>query len=144
MRFSFCRWAYCDRSAIGNKLKRVASPSPTSGWAARLTSLPFTLTNAQGRAITDIRADFDSGKPMNRLLQGDVGSGKTVVAALAAAMITTNNSQAAIMAPTSILAEQHYHSFINLLATPHQLPPNSKNLGERKRGANCNRMKFAY
>jgi ATP-dependent DNA helicase RecG len=84
---------------------------------ARLTSLPFTLTNAQGRAITDIRADFDSGKPMNRLLQGDVGSGKTVVAALAAAMITSNGSQAAIMAPTGILAEQHYRSFINLLAS---------------------------
>ena len=83
---------------------------------ARLTSLPFTLTNAQGRAVTDIRADFDSGKPMNRLLQGDVGSGKTVVAALAAAMITTNSAQAAIMAPTGILAEQHYRSFINLLA----------------------------
>ena len=83
---------------------------------ARLTSLPFTLTNAQQRAITDIRADFDSGKPMNRLLQGDVGSGKTVVAALAAAMITTNGAQAAIMAPTGILAEQHYRSFINLLA----------------------------
>ena len=83
---------------------------------ARLTSLPFTLTNAQQRAITDIRADFDSGKPMNQLLQGDVGSGKTVIAALAAAMITSNGSQAAIMAPTGILAEQHYRSFINLLA----------------------------
>ena len=84
--------------------------------AARLTSLPFTLTNAQQRAITDIRADFDSGKPMNRLLQGDVGSGKTVVAALAAAMITSNDAQAAIMAPTGILAEQHYRSFINFFA----------------------------
>ncbi|MGA7193317.1 MAG: ATP-dependent DNA helicase RecG [Anaerolineales bacterium] len=83
---------------------------------ARLTNLPFTLTNAQQRAVTDIRADFDSGKPMNRLLQGDVGSGKTVVAALAAAMITSNGAQAAIMAPTGILAEQHYRSFINLLA----------------------------
>ncbi len=88
---------------------------------ARLTSLPFTLTSAQQRAISDIRADLDSGKPMNRLLQGDVGSGKTVVAALAAAIITTNDapsagtSQAAIMAPTSILAEQHYRNFTNLL-----------------------------
>jgi len=84
---------------------------------ARLTNLPFTLTNAQQHAITDIRADFDSGKPMNRLLQGDVGSGKTVVAALAAAMITSNGAQAAIMAPTGILAEQHYRNFINLLAS---------------------------
>ncbi len=84
--------------------------------SARLTSLPFTLTNAQQRAISDIRVDFDSGTPMNWLLQGDVGSGKTVVAALAAAMIMSNNSQAAIMAPTGILADQHYRSFINLLA----------------------------
>lgn len=84
-------------------------------------SLPFTLTSAQERALADIRRDLDSGKPMNRLLQGDVGSGKTVVAALAAAIITSNGappaetSQAAIMAPTSILAEQHYRNFTNLL-----------------------------
>ena len=79
------------------------------------TSLPFTLTSAQERAIADIRADLDSGKPMNRLLQGDVGSGKTVVAAIAAGIISSNNAQAAIMAPTSILAEQHYRNFTNLL-----------------------------
>lgn len=78
-------------------------------------SLPFTLTSVQAKAVSDIRADFDSGKPMNRLLQGDVGSGKTVVAALAAAMITSNGAQAAIMAPTSILAEQHYRSLTKLL-----------------------------
>ena len=86
----------------------------------RLTALPFTLTSAQQTAVADIRADFDSGKPMNRLLQGDVGSGKTVVAAIAA-MITSNNAQAAIMAPTSILAEQHYRNFTNLLQEIH--PP---------------------
>ncbi|HET9588451.1 MAG TPA: ATP-dependent DNA helicase RecG, partial [Anaerolineales bacterium] len=86
------------------------------------TGRPFALTSAQQRAISDIRADLDSGKPMNRLLQGDVGSGKTVVAALAAAIITSygsppaGTSQAAIMAPTSILAEQHYRSFCRLLA----------------------------
>ena len=84
--------------------------------ASQFSRLPFTLTNAQGRTITDIRADLDSGKPMNRLLQGDVGSGKTVVAALAAAMITSNGAQAAIMAPTGILAGQHYRSFVDLLA----------------------------
>jgi len=82
---------------------------------ARLKSLPFTLTSAQQNALNDIRADLDSGKPMNRLLQGDVGSGKTVVAALAAGIIATNGSQAAIMAPTSILAEQHYRNFTRLL-----------------------------
>src|SRR6266498_4775299 len=81
----------------------------------RLKSLPFTLTNAQQNALKDIRADLDSGKPMNRLLQGDVGSGKTVVAALAAGIIATNSAQSAIMAPTSILAEQHYRNFMRLL-----------------------------
>ncbi len=81
----------------------------------RLKSLPFTLTNAQQNALKDIRADLDSGKPMNRLLQGDVGSGKTVVAALAAGIIAANGAQAAIMAPTSILAEQHYRNFTRLL-----------------------------
>jgi ATP-dependent DNA helicase RecG len=88
-------------------------PGRVAGGA--LKSLPFTLTSVQVKAIADIRADLDSGVPMNRLLQGDVGSGKTVVAALAAAMITANGSQAAVMAPTSILAEQHYRSFTNLL-----------------------------
>jgi ATP-dependent DNA helicase RecG len=82
---------------------------------ARLASLPFTLTSAQQNALKDIRTDLDSGQPMNRLLQGDVGSGKTVVAALAAGIITSNGAQVAIMAPTSILAEQHYRSFTNLL-----------------------------
>jgi ATP-dependent DNA helicase RecG len=90
-------------------------PIPDEWLGARLTSLPFALTSAQQKAISDIRADLDSGKPMNRLLQGDVGSGKTVVATLAAGMITSNNAQAAIMAPTSILAEQHYRNFKNLL-----------------------------
>ena len=82
---------------------------------SRTKSLPFTLTSVQQKAIADIRTDLASGKPMNRLLQGDVGSGKTVVAALAAGMITSNGSQAAIMAPTSILAEQHYRNFTSLL-----------------------------
>jgi ATP-dependent DNA helicase RecG len=78
---------------------------------SRLAALPFTLTNAQKKAVDDIRLDLKSGQPMNRLLQGDVGSGKTVVAALAAAMVNASGAQAAIMAPTSILAEQHYRNF---------------------------------
>ena len=74
---------------------------------ARLAALPFALTNTQKKAMADIRSDLKSGKPMNRLLQGDVGSGKTVVAALAAAMVNQSGAQAAILAPTAILAEQH-------------------------------------
>jgi ATP-dependent DNA helicase RecG len=83
---------------------------------ARLAALPFALTTAQKKSMDDIRSDLKSGKPMNRLLQGDVGSGKTVVAALAAAMVNQGGAQAAIMAPTSILAEQHYRTFQNVLA----------------------------
>ncbi|HTP00355.1 MAG TPA: ATP-dependent DNA helicase RecG [Anaerolineales bacterium] len=83
---------------------------------AQVARLPFQLTAAQTKAAADIRLDLDSGKPMNRLLQGDVGSGKTVVAALAAAMIVSNGAQAAIMAPTGILAGQHYRNFLDLLA----------------------------
>lgn len=82
----------------------------------RVTNLPFTLTDAQRGALGDIRSDLGSGQPMNRLLQGDVGSGKTVVAALAAAIITSNGAQAAVMAPTGILAEQHFRTFTELLA----------------------------
>jgi ATP-dependent DNA helicase RecG len=83
---------------------------------ARLSGLPFTLTGAQSRAVNEIRRDLAACRPMNRLLQGDVGSGKTVVAALAAAIVNQSGAQAAIMAPTSILADQHYRSFSTLLA----------------------------
>jgi ATP-dependent DNA helicase RecG len=90
---------------------------------ARISSLPFMLTEAQQHALADVRNDLKSGKPMNRLLQGDVGSGKTVVAALAAAMIVNAGAQSAIMSPTSILAEQHYRSFVKLLACENGIMP---------------------
>ena len=78
-------------------------------------SLPFQLTGAQNRAISEIVADFGKGAPMNRLVQGDVGSGKTMVAAAAAYLAVKNGYQAALMAPTEILAEQHYKSLEKLL-----------------------------
>lgn len=78
--------------------------------------LPYNLTDAQQKAILDIQNDLVSGQPANRLLQGDVGSGKTVVAALAIAIVVQAGAQAAVMAPTSILAEQHYRSMQGLLA----------------------------
>ena len=81
-----------------------------------LSILPFQLTGAQQRAIDEIRADLQRGVPMNRLVQGDVGSGKTMVAAAAAYCAAANHAQAALMAPTEILAEQHYHSLSRLLA----------------------------
>lgn len=70
--------------------------------------LPFDLTGAQKRVIKDIRKDVISGKQMNRLLQGDVGSGKTIVAFICMLMSVDNNAQSCLMAPTEILAEQHY------------------------------------
>ena len=77
-------------------------------------ALPFSLTGAQNRAISDIMEDFCKGAPMNRLVQGDVGSGKTMVAAAAAYVAAKNGKQSALMAPTEILAEQHYHSMNKL------------------------------
>jgi ATP-dependent DNA helicase RecG len=72
--------------------------------------LPFQLTHAQKRVIKEIRKDTQSGKQMNRLIQGDVGSGKTIVALLCALLAADNSFQTALMAPTEILAQQHYRS----------------------------------
>lgn len=77
--------------------------------------LPFELTNAQKRVIREIHGDMKSGKQMNRLLQGDVGSGKTLVALLCALLAVDNGYQACIMAPTEILANQHYATLQEML-----------------------------
>jgi len=77
--------------------------------------LPFPLTNAQKRVIREIHADMKSGKQMNRLLQGDVGSGKTLVALMCALLVIDNGYQACIMAPTEILANQHLATLQHLL-----------------------------
>ena len=79
--------------------------------------LPFRLTGAQQRAIREIQGDLMEGHPMNRLLQGDVGSGKTVVAAAAAWYAVGNRRQVALMAPTEILAEQHFRFLTKLLTS---------------------------
>ena len=79
-------------------------------------ALPFTLTGAQDRAIREITEDLRKGVPMNRLVQGDVGSGKTMVAAASAYLAVKNGKQAALMAPTEILAEQHHQSLGRLLS----------------------------
>jgi ATP-dependent DNA helicase RecG len=77
--------------------------------------LPFELTGAQKRVLKEIRRDFGSGRQMNRLLQGDVGSGKTMVSALAALMAIDCGFQASVMAPTEILANQHFVTFSEML-----------------------------
>jgi ATP-dependent DNA helicase RecG len=85
--------------------------------AAARTTLPFALTPGQRQAIREIVADMRRAAPMNRLLQGDVGAGKTVVALLAALVAMENGLQAAFMAPTELLAEQHFQTLTRLLGT---------------------------
>ncbi len=80
-----------------------------------ISSLPFQLTSAQKRVFAEIESDMKSTRRMNRLLQGDVGSGKTVVAAMAMLLAVDNMYQSALMAPTEILAEQHYNTLTRLL-----------------------------
>lgn len=99
-------------------LKRTARTEPAQalgdevGLAARLlSSLPFRLTKAQARALGEVETDLSSDVPMVRLVQGDVGCGKTVVAAIAAARAAGSGLQAALMAPTELLAEQHWRNF---------------------------------
>ena len=90
--------------------------TPLEWLHGQFARLPFELTDAQKRAIDDLHAALTSGHPMNRLLQGDVGAGKTAVAAMGVAMVVRHGAQAAILAPTSILAEQHYQGLSRLLA----------------------------
>ncbi|MFV8571876.1 ATP-dependent DNA helicase RecG [Marinobacter sp. SBS5] len=96
---------------------REALPLLPSGDLAErfLEELPFKLTGAQRQVMSEIRQDLSQPVPMLRLVQGDVGSGKTVVAALAALQTLGAGAQVALMAPTEILAEQHYHNFRNWL-----------------------------
>lgn len=81
-----------------------------------LNKLPFELTNAQKRAVKEIFADLEAKKPMNRLLEGEVGSGKTVVSAIAMYLAFLNGFQSVLMAPTEILAQQHYRTISDLLS----------------------------
>ncbi|HET9664208.1 MAG TPA: DEAD/DEAH box helicase, partial [Burkholderiales bacterium] len=99
-----------------NYRRRRAAGAPPLKLLGSLTRplverLPFRLTRAQRKALVQIQQDLARPYPMQRLLQGDVGSGKTVVAALAALQCMENGYQVAVMAPTEILAEQHFHKF---------------------------------
>ena len=97
--------------------------------------LTFELTNSQKKVIREIRADMGSGKQMNRLLQGDVGSGKTMVALMCMLIALDNNFQACLMAPTEILANQHYSNISRMLSGLNinvRLLTGSKKQGERK------------
>jgi ATP-dependent DNA helicase RecG len=103
--------------------------------ARLLEALPFKLTGAQRRALGEVDADLTTGRPMLRLLQGDVGCGKTVVAAAAAARAAGSGLQAALMAPTELLAEQHWRNFrdwFHPLGIPVALVSGSQNARQRK------------
>ena len=98
------------------RAEKKTAPYTNFDMRAFHASLPFTLTGAQQRAVAEILRDFGRGAPMNRLVQGDVGSGKTMVAAAAAYCAAGNHKQTALMAPTEILAEQHFASLNKIFA----------------------------
>ncbi len=105
------------REENNKKLSSVPLKIDKNGLVMRfINSLPFKLTSSQQKAINEILNDLNSSKPMQRLLQGDVGSGKTVVATVMLLAAVENGYQAAIMAPTEILAQQHYNNMVNWLA----------------------------
>ena len=99
-----------SREEVGIRMPKVGEP-----FNRCYESLPFPLTGAQKRVVTEIRDDMKSGIQMNRLLQGDVGSGKTMVAVLTALIAVGNGFQACIMAPTEVLAQQHYKNIRKFL-----------------------------
>ncbi|MCZ6471656.1 MAG: ATP-dependent DNA helicase RecG [Gammaproteobacteria bacterium] len=110
------RLALLERRA---KIRVLSSPAIKTDGSLIGTlnaSLPFKLTGAQQRVVKTLLQDFDRGKPMIRLLQGDVGCGKTIVAALACLPVVESGFQCALMAPTEILAEQHFQSFSEWLS----------------------------
>jgi ATP-dependent DNA helicase RecG len=98
------------------KLRAASLPFSAENTKSLVKKLPFTLTDAQRRATWDILQDLGKKIPMNRLLQGDVGSGKTVVAAIAAHQVAASNHQTALLAPTEILANQHAETISKLLS----------------------------
>jgi len=123
--------AYRRREVKGD-LKGISFNVKSELARGLLASLPFELTDAQRRVIKEITTDMGQPQPMNRLLQGDVGSGKTIVALFAMLVAVDNGFQCALMAPTEILAEQHFFTLRNFLRG---LPVNVRLLvgGQRKR-----------
>lgn len=103
------------KSLIKNKDKGTTFKADSKLIKKFLDSLPFSLTASQLKVLSDIRKDLESSKPMNRLLQGDVGSGKTIVALISSLIVISNGYQAVFMSPTEILADQHYKRISKLL-----------------------------
>ncbi len=121
LRLKFDEWFLFQLMlALRRRFMKVQLPGISFNIKSRLArqlvdSLPFKLTKAQIKVIKEIAEDMKSPKPMNRLLQGDVGSGKTIVALISMLIAVDNNYQVAFMAPTEILAEQHYRTIMQFL-----------------------------
>ena len=119
MRLKFEEFFYMQMQLVLKKIKRKQKikghdfKKVGSNFNNFFKLLPYNLTNAQKRVIKEIRVDMGTGRQMNRLLQGDVGSGKTIVALLLMLIALDNNYQACLIAPTEILAQQHYQSVVD-------------------------------
>ncbi|HEY9670045.1 MAG TPA: ATP-dependent DNA helicase RecG [Waterburya sp.] len=134
--FFYLQLGFLQRRQALKRSQNSAVLAPTGQLIDRFNQLlPFELTNAQKRVINDILNDLQSSTPMNRLVQGDVGSGKTVVAVVAILAAIQSGYQAALMAPTEVLAEQHYRklvSWFNLLHLPVELLTGSTTAKKRR------------
>jgi ATP-dependent DNA helicase RecG len=134
--FFYLQLGFLQRRQQQRQQEKSAVLAPTGKLIDRFNEiLPFTLTNAQKRVISEILQDLESATPMNRLVQGDVGSGKTVVAVYAILAAIQSGYQAALMAPTEVLAEQHYRklvSWFNLLHLPVELLTGSTKIAKRR------------
>tara|TARA_A100001388_G_scaffold265174_1_gene237118 strand:- start:1962 stop:4022 length:2061 start_codon:yes stop_codon:yes gene_type:complete len=120
---------------------RIAAKFNDSSLAKNiLNNLPFELTNDQKNAYSEISKDLALGSPMLRLLQGDVGSGKTIVAALIAANIVAANKQVAILAPTTILANQHYQNFVDWFGGNEEVEILTSKITTKEKKAKCEKI----
>jgi ATP-dependent DNA helicase RecG len=134
--FFYLQLGFLQRRHLLRQIHTQAIITPTGVLIDRFREmLPFQLTNAQQRVISEILSDLQQTAPMNRLVQGDVGSGKTVVAVLAILAAIQSGYQTALMAPTEVLAEQHYRKLVgwfNLLHLPVELLTGSTKAAKRR------------
>nr|MDJ0681620.1 ATP-dependent DNA helicase RecG [Xenococcaceae cyanobacterium MO_167.B52] len=134
--FFYLQLGFLQRRQLLKEKQSTASFSATGELINRFEAIiPFKLTNAQQRVVNEIFGDLQSSKPMNRLVQGDVGAGKTIVAVFAILAAIQSGYQAALMAPTEVLAEQHYRKLVNwfnLLHLPVELLTGSTKTAKRR------------
>jgi ATP-dependent DNA helicase RecG len=135
--FFYLQLGFLQRRHLLRQIQTQAMITPTGALIDRFREmLPFQLTNAQQRVVSEILGDLQQPAPMNRLVQGDVGSGKTVVAVMAILAAIQSGYQTALMAPTEVLAEQHYRKLVgwfNLLHLPVELLTGSTKAAKRRK-----------